>query len=119
MNDYGTFLLTLMHSSTNTQILHRQTKSYAEHIALGEFYEAIIPLVDTLTESIQGLEGEIIEYPVDYYGPASSGLEELSSLKDYVADERINLPTASEIQNIIDEISDLINSTLYKLKFLK
>jgi len=117
--NYGEFLLTLMHSSTNTQILHRQTKSYAEHKALRRFYEEIIPLVDSLTESIQGLEGEIIEYPVDYYGPASSGLEELSSLKDYVADERVNLPAASEIQNIVDEIADLINSTLYKLKFLK
>jgi hypothetical protein len=29
------------------------------------------------------------------------------------------LPAASEVQNLVDEISDLINSTLYKLKFLK
>jgi hypothetical protein len=56
---------------------------------------------------------------VDYYGPASSGLEELSSLQEYVAEERKNLPAASEVQNLVDEISDLINSTLYKLKFLK
>jgi hypothetical protein len=117
--NYGEFLLTLMHSSTNTQILHRQTKSYAEHVALGEFYEAIIPFVDTLTEAIQGLEGEIIDYPVDYYGPAASGLEELSSLQEYVAEERSNLPANSEIQNVVDEIADLINSTLYKLRFLK
>lgn len=117
--EYGEFLLTLMHSSTNTQILHRQTRSFAEHTALGEFYEAIIPLVDTLTESIQGLEGEIIDYPVDYYGPASSGLEELTSLKEYVAEERKGLPQDSEIQNIVDEVAALIDSTLYKLKFLK
>lgn len=117
--NYGEFLLTLMHSSTNTQILHRQTKSYAEHVALGEFYEAIIPLVDTLTETIQGLEGEIIDYPVDYYGPASSGLEELTSLKEYVSEDRKELPQETEIQNIVDEIAALIDSTLYKLKFLK
>jgi hypothetical protein len=117
--NYGEFLLTLMHSSTNTQILHRQTKSYAEHKALRRFYEEIIPLVDSLTESIQGLEGEIIDYPVDYYGPAASGLEELSSLQEYVAEERKVLPDNSEIQNLVDEIADLINSTLYKLRFLK
>jgi hypothetical protein len=117
--NYGEFLLTLMHSSTNTQILHRQTKSYAEHIALGEFYEAIIPLVDSLTETIQGLEGEIIDYPVDYYGPAASGLEELTSLKEYVFEERKGLPQDSEIQNVVDEVAALIDSTLYKLKFLK
>jgi hypothetical protein len=117
--NYGEFLLTLMHSSTNTQILHRQSRSFAEHTALGEYYEAIIPLVDTLTEAIQGLEGELIDYPVDYYGPAASGLEELSSLKEYVAEERKVLPDSSEIQNLVDEIADLINSTLYKLRFLK
>jgi hypothetical protein len=117
--NYGEFLLSLMHSSTNTQILHRQTKSFAEHMALGEFYEAIIPLVDSLTEAIQGLEGEIIDYPVDYYGPASSGLEELSSLKEYVSEERKGLPQNSEIQNVVDEIAALIDSTLYKLRFLK
>lgn len=117
--EYGTFLLTLMHSSTNTQILHRQSRSYSEHMALGAFYEAIIPLVDTLTEAIQGLEGEIIDYPVDYYGPAASGLEELMSLKEYVAEERSILPKNTEIQNIADEIAALIDSTVYKLKFLK
>jgi hypothetical protein len=117
--EYGEFLLTMMHSSTNTQILHRQTKSYAEHKALRRFYEEIIPLVDQLSEVIQGLEGEIIEYPVDYYGPASSGLEELMSLKEYVAEERKELPDNSEVQNIVDEIAALIDSTVYKLKFLK
>ena len=117
--NYGEFLLTLMHSSTNTQILHRQTKSFAEHTALGEYYEAIIPLVDSLTETIQGLEGEIIDYPVDYYGPASTGLEELTSLREYVSEERKELPDNSEIQNICDEIAALIDSTLYKLRFLK
>ena len=117
--NYGEFLLTLMHSSTNTQILHRQTKSFAEHTALGEYYEAIIPLVDSLTEAIQGLEGEIIDYPVDYYGPANSGLEELMSLKEYVSEERKELPQETEIQNVVDEIAALIDSTLYKLRFLK
>jgi hypothetical protein len=116
--NYGEFLLTLMHSSTNTQILHRQSRSFAEHTALGEYYEAIIPLVDSLTEAIQGLEGEIIDYPVDYYGPASSGLEELVSLKEYVSEERKELPQETEIQNIVDEIAALIDKTIYKLKFL-
>jgi hypothetical protein len=117
--EYGEFLLTLMHSSTNTQILHRQSRSYSEHMALGSFYEDIIPLVDTLTEAIQGLQGEIIEYPIDYYGPAATGLEELMSLKEYVAEERKEMPQNSEIQNIIDEIAALIDGTIYKLKFLK
>jgi len=88
-------------------------------MALGAYYEAIIPLVDGLTEAIQGLQEEIIQYPADYYSPAATGLEELQSLKDYVREERNELPKDTEIQNMIDEISGLIDSTIYKLKFLK
>ena len=36
----------------------------------------------------------------------------------YVEDERKRLPQDSELQNIIDEIAQLIDSTIYKLKFL-
>lgn len=118
-NEIGEFLLILMHSSTNTQILHRQSRSFSEHMALGAYYEAIIPLVDTLTEAIQGLQEKIIDYPSDYYSPAATGLEELQSLKDYVKEERDDLPKDTEIQNIIDEIAQLIDGTLYKLRFLK
>ena len=118
-NEIGEFLLILMHSSTNTQILHRQSRSFSEHMALGAYYEAIIPLVDTLTEAIQGLQEKIIDYPSDYYSPAATGLEELQSLKDYVKEERNELPQETEIQNLIDEIAQLIDGTLYKLRFLK
>ena len=117
--EIGEFLLILMHSSTNAQILHRQSRSYAEHKALGFYYREVIPLVDNLIEAIQGLEEEIIQYPADYYSPAATGLEELRSLKDYVREERSELPQDTEIQNLIDEIAQLIDGTLYKLKFLK
>jgi hypothetical protein len=32
---------------------------------------------------------------------------------------REKLPQDSELQNLIDEIKDLIDSTIYKLRFLK
>jgi hypothetical protein len=40
-------------------------------------------------------------------------------MQDYVATKRKKLPQDSELQNIVDEIADLINSTVYKLKYLK
>jgi hypothetical protein len=43
----------------------------------------------------------------------------LESLQNFVADARQDLPQDSELQNLIDEIADLINTTTYKLKFLK
>ena len=117
----GEFILTLLHAATNTHILHLRSKSFAEHSALGEFYQALPDLVDAVVEATQGRTGELIDYPVQYYAPASTGLEELQQLKDYVDEERRKkgIPQDTEIQNLIDEIADQIDSTLYKLTFLK
>ncbi len=43
----------------------------------------------------------------------------MESLQNFVKEARQDLPQDPELQNIIDEIADLINSTSYKLKFLK
>lgn len=115
----GEFFLTLLHAATNTHILHLQSKSFAEHTALGEFYSELPELVDNVIEAIQGLNQEIITYPADYYPPLDNGLDELLSLKDYVEENRGTLPQNSEIQNEVDAIAKLIDSTIYKLKFLK
>jgi hypothetical protein len=120
-NVLGEFILTLLHASTNTHILHLRSKSFSEHSALGEFYQALPDLVDAVVEATQGRYGQIIDYPVQYYAPAANGLEELEMLKDYVDEERHKegIPQDSEIQNLIDEIASQIDSTLYKLRFLK
>jgi Tfp pilus assembly protein PilO len=39
-------------------------------------------------------------------------------MKEFVEKARKELPQDTELQNIIDEIADLINTTLYKLRFL-
>lgn len=118
MSKPAEFVLTLLHAATNAHILHLQTRSFAQHMALGEFYPALPELTDKLAEALQGAEGEILKYPLDYYQPADTPLEELEQLKEYVEQERSAVSGRSEIQNIIDEIADLIDSTLYKLRFL-
>jgi len=40
-------------------------------------------------------------------------------MKNFVAEARKELPQDTALQNLIDEIADLINSTIYKLKFLE
>lgn len=117
----GEFILTLLHASTNAHILHLKSKSFSEHMALSEFYQALPDLIDAVVEATQGRYGQLIDYPVQYYAPATTGLEELQQLKNYVDEERHKggVPQDSEIQNLIDSISELIDSTLYKLQFLK
>lgn len=114
----GSFFLTLLHSATNTHILHLQSRSYSEHQALGAFYEELVELTDGLIESYQGKHG-LVEYPVEYAKPASTGLMELQALSVYVTLNRMVIGNESELQNEVDSIMNLINSTIYKLTFLK
>jgi DNA-binding ferritin-like protein len=116
-NDVGELILTLLHSATNTHILHWQTKSYAEHKALGTFYEELPELVDSLVEAIQGRYDTTIEFPATYHVPASTGKRELHDLSEYFEEKRQILPQDSEIQNLADSIQELIDSTLYLLRF--
>jgi hypothetical protein len=116
-NEIGDLVLTLLHSATNTHILHWQSKSYAEHKALGKFYKELPGKVDELVEAIQGRYDSTIEFPVDYYPPEKTGKLELHDLSEYFEEKRKVLPQDSEIQNIADEIQALIDSTLYLLRF--
>ena len=94
--------------------------SYAKHIALGDYYDEIVELADSLTEAIQGCYGEIVTgYPSMFANVNTEPLEYLLSLKDYVTNNRDQLPQESNIQNEIDGIATLIDSTIYKLKFLR
>ena len=116
-NEIGDLVLTLLHSATNTHILHWQSKSYAEHQALGTFYEELPELVDSLVEAIQGRYDTTLDFPATYHSPADSGKRELQDLSDYFQEKRSVLPQDSEIQNIADEIQALLDSTLYLLRF--
>jgi DNA-binding ferritin-like protein len=112
------FLATLLHSATNTHFFHWSTDSYAKHQALGTYYDEIVDLVDTLAESYMGKYGKLTSFPSVYHQP-SEPIKYLESLQKFVAEARMDLPQDTELQNIIDEIADLINTTTYKLKFLK
>ena len=118
--DCAMFVQTLLHSATIAHQLHLQSRSYSEHKALGAFYEEIPDLVDYLTESYQGKYGLIEDYPTNYHNAGrKNALAYMESLQKFVAEARGSLPQDSELQNEVDNIANLINSTVYKLRFLK
>ena len=118
-NSVAEFIGNLFHSATVTHFMHLQTRSYAEHIALGAYYDEVVDLVDAVAESIQGCYGEVITgYPGMFANVNTTPLEYLKSLQVFVADTRVNMPQESNIQNEIDNVATLIDSTIYKLKFL-
>ena len=112
------FFMTLLHAATTGHILHLQTRSYAQHKALDEFYSELPGLVDSVIEAYQGKYGLITEYPNGYNMPSGAALNVVSGLSDYVMSTRANVASDSEIQNLIDGIQELIDSTIYKLRFL-
>jgi hypothetical protein len=111
----------LLHSQTQVHILHLQTTSYSEHKALQGYYEGIDGLVDGLVESYQGKHGLLKNYKtfdmVDYKSNDQL-LKYFKELLEIISNNRDSVKE-SYLQNQIDTIEELINSTLYKLKFLK
>lgn len=112
------FICHLLECVRITHVLHLRTRSYAAHQALGEFYESLDDLVDTVAESYQGKYLQLIEFVEGEYQYSDSPIEYLSMVSDYVQTARHTLPQDSELQNEIDTIQTLVNSTIYKLRFL-
>lgn len=112
------FVSVLFHSATNTHFMHLQTKSFAQHVALGAYYDAIVELTDAWAEAYQGAYDIITGYPKDFH-LATDPVKYLTQIKEFVDDIRKDLPQDSELNNLVDGIADQIDSTLYKLRFLK
>jgi hypothetical protein len=111
----------LLHSQTQVHVFHLQTKSYSEHKALQGYYEGIDALVDGIVESYQGKYGLITNYKSYDMGQYSNGKKTIGYFMELlkVIDENRESVEDSYIQNQIDTVQELINSTVYKLKFLK
>jgi len=119
--DFSEMASIILHSRTQTHTLHLQTKSFAEHKALNDYYDSIGDLFDGLVESYQGKYG-IIEsyksYDIVSYKSTESTVKYLQDLCKKIESLR-DCCKDSYIQNQIDTVCELINSTLYKLRFLK
>ena len=119
-NLIGEFVGTLLHSATIVHFMHLQTQSYSVHKALQKYYESIVDAADTIAEAWQGCEGQIIDmYPPMFGNPAAEPLDYLTSIREYVIANRDAISDYSNIQNEIDAVMTLLDSTIYRLTFLK
>jgi len=119
--DFSEMISLMMHSQTQVHVFHLQTKTYSEHKALQKYYEGVDGIVDGLVESYQGKYG-IIEsyksYDLVSYKSTENTIKYLQDLCKKIEGLR-DCCKDSYIQNQIDTVCELINSTLYKLRFLK
>jgi hypothetical protein len=118
----GQFISTLFASRTQAHVFHLQTPSFAAHKALNDYYDEIVGLADGIVESYQGKYGIVTGYvniALQEYQSCEAIIMFFETLCMYVEKSRQMLPQDTYIQNQIDEVVALINSTIYKLRFLK
>lgn len=105
---------------TAMHFAHLQATNYAEHIALGDFYDEIASLADAFIECHMGVTGQMASYPQVLPEQNLAPIKFLSVLREQVVSSRAEASEGqTELENLIDEILSLIDRTCYKLKFLK
>ncbi len=105
----------LFNASTNARFFHLETKSYAQHKALNEFYDEVVSLGDRFAESYQGQYGLISGYTI-----GNKESEPMAMLVDQLK-QIVNLKSSfkdSHLVQILDDVVELYTSTIYKLRFL-
>ena len=99
---------------------HLKTSSYAQHMALGAFYPAVIDLADRLAEACQGRHGLMTDIPLLSNDTGKTNIIDiLKALMTMVEKLRTDLGDDSSLQAIVDDVVELFLSTIYKLRFLK
>ena len=111
-------IATTFAARNQAHIEHWNTKSYAEHVALGDFYEEVIDLVDEFVECYQGKFGLVGK--VKLVPSTQSLCEMLKEDVDWMEDNREEITKGvNALGNLLDNIVDLYLRTLYKLENLK
>lgn len=113
----GQYFGTLQESVTIVWRYHLKTRKYSVHIALNEFYEKALDIVDDIIEQYQGICGVVEEPFVNcVIGEGKTEGEYITELKAFVENNRCVASCGhSEIDSVIDEFLGLIDSTNYKL----
>jgi hypothetical protein len=95
--------------------------SFSAHTALGAFYEGLHGHADTLVEGYQGATEKILTYkdmPIRTLDTVADSVGYLRDMCNSICKLQAMMPY-SEIVNNLDLVKDSINSTKYKLLFLK
>jgi hypothetical protein len=114
----------LMNARNSFHKLHLKVKgegSYAAHIAIGDFYDGLPGHADTLVEGYQGVSEKLLTIKDVAPRTLDTVADGVSYLRDLYAmvNKLQGMLPYSEIVNNLDLVKDSINSTKYKLLFLK
>jgi hypothetical protein len=116
ISDYA---MCLLHGVTAAHVHHWNTSSYAEHQALGEFYDKLSDLADTFVEATLLEKGKIISSEKALF-LGENGLELVKYVytQTYIYRNSPGFTQLSEVQNIVDEIAALCRHTEFLINRL-
>lgn len=98
---------------------HLKSAKYGKHIALQEFYEEMPDKVDALIEGWMGAHGKKVgSFQNVLTSSNMNTLKYLQELKKICKEGYDLLDDNEELEGLMDDIVNLINSTLYKVKEL-
>ena len=116
ISDYA---MCLLHGVTAAHVHHWNTSSYAEHQALGEFYDKLSDLADTFVEATLLEKGKIISSEKALFlGENGLQLVRYVYAETYKYRHAPGFTQLSEVQNIVDEIAALCRHTEFLLNRL-
>lgn len=119
MNIQG-FIAILFLARNFAHSAHLSTTSYAQHMALSDFYDKVVSHADTIAEAYQGRHLELIGAIPNLETPTGEPLKVLQNYLQIIEDNREAVfGEDSTLQNLVDELTHTFLSTIYKLKFLK
>lgn len=114
-------------SRNYSHFAHWKTKSYAEHEALGGFYDDVIEAVDSFIEKYQAAFG-LVNFTKEEKDDKEEEKEEafdgdiLSHLQDdvkWINKNRSQIcREVASLENYLDEVVGVYLQTIYKLRFL-
>lgn len=103
----------LFQSRDFAHIMHLHHKKLGMHLALGEYYEGIVPCMDSIAEIWMGYS-KVFPVVESISVPNTSPVAYFTALSDMI-DQVTKQDIREDLKNKFAEVLELINSTLYKL----
>ncbi len=115
------FVMCSLNAVTDTHIMHWTADTYSKHQALGEFYSGLEDLIDSWAEAFMGKAGVLTGFPTQ--APVTNA-DPLAYIRGYLVKvdtyrRAAAFPQDTALQNIVDEMVALAQSTAYKLERLR
>lgn len=101
-------------------LAHWLSKSYSEHMALGEFYEGVQEAIDPIVENHIGQFGDGIKSLPAATGDDEKMIDYLREEADWIEVNRMEIASDSNaIAALVDDLTAVYLKAIYKLENLK